>query len=435
MRRDVPTGGAVVARCPGVERGPGKTYAAGMVEHVLIVGAGQAATHTAEALRRKGHAGSITVVGDEAELPYQRPPLSKKYLSGDLERDRLLLRHRPFFEEHRIELMLGRRAAGIDRANRHVRLEDGTTLAYDALVLATGSRPRRLSLPGAELAGVHYLRDLHDTERLRAELRAGAHAVVIGGGYIGLETAATLRHLGIEVTVLEMAPRTMNRVVAETVSRFYEAEHARHGVHIELGARIAALAGDAHGHVRAVIAEDGREWKADLVVVGIGVLPNDELAREAGLACDNGIVVDEYCRTADAAIYAIGDCSNHPSLHYGRRVRLESVDNAVEQANTTVANILGTPTKHDRVPWFWSDQYHHKMLIVGLSQDHDLQVLRGSTDNAAFSVCYLRAGELIAIDTVNQARDQMAARKLIAARMRPDPTKLADASLALKDCL
>lgn len=405
-----------------------------MVDHVLIVGAGQAATHTAETLRRKGFAGRITLVGDETELPYQRPPLSKKYLAGDLERDRLLLRHAPFYAEHRLDLMLGRRANTIDRVHRTVQLDDGTTQGYDALVIATGSRPRKLALPGAELAGVHYIRDLHDAERLRADVRPGARAVVIGGGYVGLETAATLRHLGVEVTVLEMAPRTMNRVVAETVSRFYEAEHAHHGVHIELGARIIALAGDSSGRVRAVIGEHGHEWKADVVVVGIGVLPNDELARSAGLACDNGIVVDEYCRTEDPAIYAIGDCSNHPSLHYGRRVRLESVDNAVEQANTAVANILGTPTKHDRVPWFWSDQYHHKMLIVGLSQDHDQQILRGSVENASFSVCYLRAGELIAIDTVNSARDQMAARKLIAARMRPDPVKLADASLSLKDC-
>ena len=219
--------------------------------------------------------------GEEPELPYQRPPLSKKYLAGDLERDRLLLRLRPFYEEHRIDVRLGTRATQIDRASRTVRTVDGATFGYDALVLATGSRPRRLQLPGAELAGVHYLRDLHDTERLRAELRPGAHAIVIGGGYIGLETAATLRHLGVEVTVLEMASRTMNRVVAETVSHFYEAEHARHGVHIKLNARIAALAGDSQGHVRAVVGADGREWRADLVVVGIGVLPNDELAQAA----------------------------------------------------------------------------------------------------------------------------------------------------------
>jgi 3-phenylpropionate/trans-cinnamate dioxygenase ferredoxin reductase subunit len=227
----------------------------------------------------------------------------------------------------------------------------------------------------------------------------------------------------------------MNRAVAEVVSRFYEAEHRRHGVDIELGAGITAIQGDSQGRVRAVLGADGREWRADVVVVGVGVLPNDELARDAGLECANGILVDEFCRTADPAIYAIGDCSNHPSLHYGRRIRLESVDNAVEQANTVAANLTGTVTRHDRVPWFWSDQYHHKMLIVGLSQDHDRQVLRGSPADAAFSVCYLRDGELIAVDTVNQPRDQMAARKLVAARMRPDPAKLADPKIALKDCL
>jgi 3-phenylpropionate/trans-cinnamate dioxygenase ferredoxin reductase subunit len=406
-----------------------------MIDHVVIVGAGQAAAHTAETLRRKGHAGHITLIGDEGELPYQRPPLSKKYLAGDLEHDRLLLRSRMHYDEHRIALRLDQRVEAIDRARRSVHLADGSSPQYDALVIATGSRPRRLELPGADLAGVHYLRNMRDAQRLRADLRPGAHAVVIGGGYIGLETAATLRHLGVEVRVLELAARTMNRAVAEVVSRFYEAEHRRHGVDIELGAGITAIQGDSQGRVRAVLGADGREWRADVVVVGVGVLPNDELARDAGLECANGILVDEFCRTADPAIYAIGDCSNHPSLHYGRRIRLESVDNAVEQANTVAANLTGTVTRHDRVPWFWSDQYHHKMLIVGLSQDHDRQVLRGSPADAAFSVCYLRDGELIAVDTVNQPRDQMAARKLVAARMRPDPAKLADPKIALKDCL
>ncbi|NBX41822.1 MAG: hypothetical protein EBR15_10500, partial [Gammaproteobacteria bacterium] len=196
----------------------------------------------------------------------------------------------------------------------------------------------------------------------------------------------------------------MNRAVAEVVSRFYEAEHRRHGVDIELGAGITAIQGDSQGRVRAVLGADGREWRADVVVVGVGVLPNDELARDAGLECANGILVDEFCRTADPAIYAIGDCSNHPSLHYGRRIRLESVDNAVEQANTVAANLTGTVTRHDRVPWFWSDQYHHKMLIVGLSQDHDRQVLRGSPADAAFSVCYLRDGEVLSDDTLESLR-------------------------------
>ena len=399
---------------------------------VAIIGAGQAAAQLIDSLRRRGHAGAITLVGDEG-FPYQRPPLSKKYLAGELGLDRLQLRQPRYFDEQRVELRLGRRATAIDRHAKQVQLVGGATLDYEHLIIATGSHPRRLKMPGADLAGVHYLRSLSDADHLRTEVHVGQRAVIIGGGYIGLEVAATLRQLGMEVTVLEMADRVMNRVVAEPVSRYYEREHASHGVKIELDVGVLALQGDTNGRVCAVETNRGA-IAANLVVVGIGVLPTDELAQNAGLACDNGIVVDEYCRTSDQAIFAIGDCSNHPSAHYGRRVRLESVDNAFEQANTVAPNITGTPTKHDRVPWFWSDQYHHKLLIVGLADGHDQAILRGDQANHSFSVCYLRDGEFIAIDTVNMAKDQMAARKLIASRMRPDPNKLADISIALKDC-
>ncbi len=399
---------------------------------VAIIGAGQAAAQLIDSLRRRGHAGAITLVGDEG-FPYQRPPLSKKYLAGELGLDRLQLRQPSYFDEQRVELRLGRRATAIDRHAKQVQLVGGATLDYEHLIIATGSHPRRLKMPGADLAGVHYLRSSSDADHLRTEVHVGQRAVIIGGGYIGLEVAATLRQLGMEVTVLEMADRVMNRVVAEPVSRYYEREHASHGVKIELGVGVLALQGDTNGRVCAVETNRGA-IAANLVVVGIGVLPTDELAQNAGLACDNGIVVDEYCRTSDQAIFAIGDCSNHPSAHYGRRVRLESVDNAFEQANTVATNITGTPTKHDRVPWFWSDQYHHKLLIVGLADGHDQAILRGDQANHSFSVCYLRDGEFIAIDTVNMAKDQMAARKLIASRMRPDPNKLADISIALKDC-
>ena len=399
---------------------------------VAIIGAGQAAAQLIDSLRRRGYAGAITLVGDEG-FPYQRPPLSKKYLAGELGLERLQLRQPSYFDEQRVELRLGRRATAIDRRAKQVQLVDGATLDYEHLIIATGSHPRRLKMPGADLAGVHYLRSLSDADHLRTEVHVGQRAVIIGGGYIGLEVAATLRQLGMEVTVLEMADRVMNRVVAEPVSRYYEREHASHGVKIELDVGVLALQGDTNGRVCAVETNRGA-IAANLVAVGIGVLPTDELAQNAGLACDNGIVVDEYCRTSDPAIFAIGDCSNHPSAHYGRRVRLESVDNAFEQANTVATNITGTPTKHDRVPWFWSDQYHHKLLIVGLADGHDQAILRGDPANHSFSVCYLRDGEFIAIDTVNMAKDQMAARKLIASRMRPDPNKLADISIALKDC-
>ncbi len=407
-----------------------------MSRRIVIIGAGQGAAQIIETLRRRGHEGPITLIGDEPYLPYQRPPLSKKYFSGSLERDRLFIRHAAFYAEHRIDLRLGRRATRIERERREVQLDDGAVLAWDVLVLATGSRPRRLTIPGSDFAGIHYLRTLADADRLRAEARPGRRAVVIGGGYIGLEVAATCRELGVDVTVLEMADRVMSRVVCETVSRYYEAEHAQHGVDIVLQTRLQEFLGDGvgAGRVRAVLCDDGSEHAADFVVVGIGVLAEDELARAAGLQCGNGIVVDEHCRSSDPDIYAIGDCSFHPSPRYGVRFRLESVDNAFEQANTAALNILGIPTVHDKVPWFWSDQYHHKLLIVGVSQGYDRLVLRGDPAQHAFSACYLRDGELIAIDTVNNARDQMAARKLIAARFRPDPVKLADPAMPLKDC-
>jgi 3-phenylpropionate/trans-cinnamate dioxygenase ferredoxin reductase subunit len=405
-----------------------------VLERVVVVGAGQAAAQCVESMRKRGYTGRIDMVGEEPHLPYQRPPLSKKYLAGELPLERLLLRQQAFWDGLGVDLRLGRRAVALDRAARTVALDDGSALPYDGLVIATGARPRQLALPGADLAGVHYLRGVADADALRADTRPGARAVIIGGGYIGLEVAATLRHLGLEVTVLEMADRVMGRVVAEPVSRWYEAQHRAHGVGIRLGARLLGLAGDAAGRVTAVETADGAV-PADLVVVGIGVLPEDGLARAAGLACDNGIVVDDRCRTADPAVLAVGDCSNHPSVHYGGRLRLESVDNAVEQGNTAAATLLGIEARHERVPWFWSDQYEHKLVIVGLSQGHDQVVLRGDPAGGAFSCCYLRAGELIAIDTINLAKDHLAARKLLPARMRPDTAKIADASIALKDCV
>jgi 3-phenylpropionate/trans-cinnamate dioxygenase ferredoxin reductase component len=404
-----------------------------MLDQIVIVGAGQAGAHAIDTLRRKGFAGSLTLVGAEPHLPYQRPPLSKKYLAGALETERLLLRPSHFYSEHRVDVRLGRKAAHIDRAAREVRLDDGTSLKYDALLLATGSRPRQITAPGAHLRGVHYLRSIADVDAIRAHLTPGKRMVIVGGGYIGLEVAATAREAGLEVTVLEMADRVMNRVTCCEVSSFYEAEHARHGVRIVCNARVQAFEGsDA---VKAVVCEDGSEHPADVAIVGVGVVPADELAQAAGLECSNGIVVDQHCRTSDPHIFAAGDCTYHPSIHYGRRMRLESVDNAFEQAASAAMNMLGVPTPHDKVPWFWSDQYDLKMIIVGICQGHDALVMRGSPAQRSFSACYLYRGELVAVDTVNSPKDQMAARKLVAARARPDPAKLADTSIALKDCL
>jgi 3-phenylpropionate/trans-cinnamate dioxygenase ferredoxin reductase component len=405
---------------------------------VVIVGAGQAAAQAVETLIKRGFPGPVTLIGDEAMLPYQRPPLSKKYLAGTLDRDRLVIRHAAHYLDHRVDLRLGFAAIGIDRERRRVELADGSATEYDALLLATGSHPRLLRLPGAELAGVHYLRSVADVDRLRAELAVGRRAVIVGGGYIGLEVAATCREAGLDVTVLEAADRVMNRVVSPEVSRFYEAEHARHGVKIVCGARIdrlvaSPLSPTGTERVAAVRLADGKEVPADFVLIAIGVEATDSIARDAGLECDNGIVVNEFCQASDPHIWAAGDCARHPSLHYRRQVRLESVDNAFEQGTSAALNMLGLTTAHDKVPWFWSDQYDLKMVIVGLAGGHDEVILRGDPTSRAFSVCYLARGELVAVECVNHTKDQMAARKLIPARARPDRARLADDSTAMKD--
>ncbi|HEX3845586.1 MAG TPA: FAD-dependent oxidoreductase [Steroidobacteraceae bacterium] len=405
-----------------------------MYERIVITGGGQASVQAIDTLRRKGFAGKIVLIGDEPWLPYQRPPLSKKYLAGALERDRLLLRPAHFYESHAVETLLGRRVEEISRREQRLRLDDGSTAAYDALLIATGSRPRPLAAPGADLDGVSFLRSIADVERIRADWAPGRRLVIVGGGYIGLEVAATARELGLEVTVLEMADRVMNRVVCPQISAFYEAEHARHGVRILCNSRVRALAAaPGSKHVRAVVTDDGEEHPADGVVVGCGALAADELAAAAGLACENGVVVDDRCRTSDPVIFAAGDCTSHPSLRYGRRLRLESVDNAFEQGGSAALNMLGLETVHDKVPWFWSDQYDLKLIIIGIGQGYDTVVMRGDPATHAFSACYLRGGELISVDSINSPKDQMAARKLIAARARPNPDRLADPSVPLKD--
>jgi 3-phenylpropionate/trans-cinnamate dioxygenase ferredoxin reductase subunit len=403
---------------------------------IVIVGAGQAAAQAIDTLRRKGFTGSIVLVGDEDSWPYQRPPLSKKYLAGRLEPERLLIRPPHFYSEHGVETRLGERVAEIERGAQRIRLDDGARLAYDELLLATGSRPRALGVPGAELAGVHFLRSVRDVEEIRTDLQGARRLVIVGGGYIGLEVAATCRELGLETTVLEMADRAMNRVTCAEVSEFFQAEHAHHGVRILCNKRVRAIAGESSsGRVRAVVCDDDTEYPADLVIVGVGVAPADELASAAGLQCSNGISVDEFCRTSDPRILAAGDCSIHPSPHYGRLLRLESVDNAFEQGTSAALSIIGSPVKHDKVPWFWSDQYDLKLIIVGLNHGYDNLVIRGNATARSFSACYLLSGELIAIDTVNAAKDQMAARKLIAARARPNLDKLADPNVPLRDCV
>jgi 3-phenylpropionate/trans-cinnamate dioxygenase ferredoxin reductase subunit len=404
-----------------------------MISTILIIGGGQAGAQAIDTLRREGFGGRLVLIGDEPQLPYQRPPLSKKYLSGEMAAERLPFRHQSFYDEHRVELKLGQRAVRLDAAARQVELADGETMAYDRLLLCLGATSRRLTCPGAALAGVHYLRCLADVAPIQRGFKPQARVVVIGGGYIGLETAATCRKMGCEVTVLEMADRVMNRVVAPCVSQYFELEHRNNGVAVMCDMRVVRIEGEAR--VERVVCADGSSHAADLVIVGVGAVAVTELAGEAGLLCDDGIVVDEYCRTSDAAIYAAGDCTNHPSLRFGRRVRLESVDNAFEQAKTAALNLHGRQVAHDRVPWFWSDQYDNKLLIVGLSQGHDRQVVRGDPASRSFSVCYLKGRELLAVEAVNHSKDYMAARKLIADRALLNPEKLEQSDVALKEAI
>jgi len=408
-----------------------------MPENIVIVGAGQAASQAIDSLRRGGYEGAIVLVGAEPELPYQRPPLSKKFLSGELPLERLAIRPATFYETHRVELRLGRRAEALDLKARALTLDDGARIAYDRLLLATGTAPRRLTVPGATLDGIHYLRTVADVNAIRAGLGAAKRVVVVGGGYIGLEVAATCRGLGAEVDVLEMADRVMNRVVAPEVSAFYTAEHATAGVRIHANTFVSGFRArtDDPGRVAAVESLGGGEFAADLVIVGIGVVPVSALAEEAGLAVENGIAVDEFTRTSDASVWAAGDCSNHPSPRFGRRVRLESVDNAFEQAKTAAANMLGGTVVHDKVPWFWSDQYDLKLLIVGLNFDYEEVLVRGDPASRSFACGYLRAGELLALDAVNSPKDYMAAKKLIAERRSIDRAKFLDPAVALKDAL
>ncbi|HEX7374477.1 MAG TPA: FAD-dependent oxidoreductase [Steroidobacteraceae bacterium] len=396
---------------------------------VVIVGASHASVQAVDTLHREGHDGSIVLIGDEPHLPYNRPPLSKKFLSGEMERDRLLLRSPQFYETGKVETRLGVRVTAIDRTDQRVRLSDGNELHYDHLLLCIGSRPRLLDVPGHQLQGIHYLRTIADVEAIRADLAGAKRLVVVGAGYIGLEAAASARHLGLEVDVLEMADRPLNRVVAPEMSAFYTRRHEREGVRIHCNTSVSAFKGG--DRVQAVVCGE-REFPADIVIVGVGILPETSLAAAAGIRCENGIVVDEQCRTSDPHVFAAGDCTVHPSVRYGRRVRLESVDNAVEQARVAALTMCGKPARHEHVPWFWSDQYDVKLQIAGLSQGYDQAVLRGDPAGGKFALYYLAGGELLAVDAVNSPKDFMTGKKWIGERKHPDPVRLADLSVDLK---
>ncbi|WP_416222382.1 NAD(P)/FAD-dependent oxidoreductase [Sphingomonas sp. CD22] len=400
---------------------------------VVIVGAGHGGAQAAIALRAAKFAGSIAMIGDEPEPPYERPPLSKDYLSGDKPFERILIRPPAFWGERDVALRLGRRVVRVDPQARTVATDDGATIGYDQLIWATGGSPRRLTCSGHDLAGVHGVRTRADVDRMIADLPGVTRVAVIGGGYIGLEAAAVLAKFGKQVTVLEALPRVLARVAGEPLSRFYEAEHRAHGVDVRLGVTVACIA-EADGRACGVTLAEGETVPAEMVIVGIGIVPAVQPLLDAGAAGGNGVEVDARCRTSLPHVFAIGDCAMHANAFAdGARIRLESVQNANDQATVVAKTIAGTPVDYHAVPWFWSNQYDLRLQTVGLSTGHDALVVRGAVASRSFSLIYLRAGRVIALDCVNATKDYVQGRALVLAGAVIDPAGLADATVPLKE--
>ena len=396
----------------------------------VIIGAGQAGAQGAQSLRAAGYQGRIVLIGEEPVPPYQRPPLSKAYLQGTLGAERLALKPDAFFAQNGIDLRLGARAGAIDRSNARVEIEGGERIPYDRLLIATGAPPRRLNCQGTELAGVHYLRTSADCEGLRPAIAGARRIVIVGAGYIGLEVAASARKAGRDVTVLEAQPRVLQRVAGPEISAFFDALHRAHGVDLRLGAMLAGFEG--RGKIERAVLATGVRINCDAVLIGVGAAPATSLAVEAGLAVDNGVATDEYARTSDPAIFAAGDCASHPSRLYGRRMRLESVPNAIEQAKVAGANMAGGSLVYDATPWFWSDQYDVKMQTAGVAEGADAAIIRGDPAAARFSVWSLKDGRVLAVDAINDPGSFLASKKIIAAKSPVDAKRLADPATDLK---
>ena len=400
---------------------------------VIIVGAGHGGAQCAIALRQNGFTGSIAMIGREPEPPYERPPLSKEYFAREKTFDRLYIRPPEFWGEKDIQMVLGTEVTAVDPATKTLTLSNGTSATYGTLVWATGGDPRRLPLPGAELAGIHAVRTRQDCDQLMGEIDGGVkHITVIGGGYIGLEAAAVLTKLGVQVTLLEALPRVLARVAGPELSAFYEAEHRAHGVDLRTGVAVDSLVGN--GRVTGVKLADGSIIPAEAVIVGIGIVPSIAPLIAAGAAGGNGIDIDEFCRTSLPDIYAIGDCASFACDYAGGAVmRVESVQNANDQASCVAKALCGAPAPYHAFPWFWSNQYDLRLQTAGISVGYDTTVVRGDPAARAFSVSYLKAGKIIAIDCVNSVKDYVQGRKLVEAGFTPDLAQLADASVPLKE--
>lgn len=399
-----------------------------MTQTCIIVGASHAAAQISSDLRISGWEGDIVIIGDEHILPYHRPPLSKSFLNGQKEINDLFIRDEAFYETNNIQLMLGEKVEKINRDAKQVVLTSGQVLSYDKLVLSTGARVRKVSLPGSDLDGIHYLRSAMDVTGIKQQLHNIENAVIVGGGYIGLETAASLCKLGINVTVLEMAPRVLARVTAPELSAFYERVHAEEGVTIRTSYSVESFTGKTH--VKGVLCSNGDEIPADIVIIGVGVIPNVELADAAGLETSNGIVVNEYMATSDSHIVAIGDCVSFYDAFYDRRMRLESVPNAIEQAKCAAAYICNKMIAFHTLPWFWSDQYDLKLQIAGLSEGYDQVIFRGDYETGrSFAAFYFKGSRLIAADCVNRPQEFMLSKRVISNNLSIAPSVLADESI------
>lgn len=403
------------------------------LQTVVIIGGSHAAAEAIPTLRQKGWEGRIVLIGDEPIAPYQRPPLSKAYYQNALNADQILIRAEATYQQANVDMMLGRRAVKIDREAQQVVLDDGTIVDYSKLILATGTRPRELPMNVRNINNINYLKTIQDVDRIKTQTAEGARLLIVGAGYIGLEVAASAVKQGVKVTVLEAEDRVLTRVTSPVISKFYQDLHKNEGVDIRLSARLENLRTTDEGTVAELSGGDIIPF--DCAIIGIGVIPNIELAQDAGIACDNGIMVDEFTVTSDPNIYAVGDCSNHPNFIYDRRMRLESVPNAVQQAKTAALSICGENIAYDQVPWFWSDQYAVKLQTVGLLQGYDQVVVRGEPEVNKFSAFYLKEGRLIAMDAINSPAEFMTSKKMVASKMQPDVVRLADISVSMKEFL
>ena len=400
--------------------------------HVVIVGAGHGGAQAAIALRQRLFEGTIAMVGEEPEIPYERPPLSKDFFAGEKTFDRMLIRPAAFWEERKVSMLTGRRVVSVDPAAHTITTEDGEAIGYGHLIWATGGHPRRLSCAGHDLVGVHCVRTRADVEKMISELATTEAVAVIGGGYIGLEAAAVLAKMGKKVTLLEALDRVLARVAGEALSRFYETEHRAHGVDLRLGAMVDCIV-EAGGRAVGVRLADGEMIPADMVIVGIGIVPAVEPLLAAGAEGGNGVSVDEHGRTSLPDIFAIGDCAIHANRYAeGLPIRLESVQNANDLANTVARALTGEPEPYNSVPWFWSNQYDLRLQTIGLSMGHDATVTRGNPGNRSFSIVYLKQGRVVALDCVNATKDYVQGKALVVGRVAADPAKLADPGTLLK---